>query len=97
MMLGAKAYHRLITRIDAMAGFVCWGARTGRDPRRLKSRDNNLSVKWFDLAYLPGFNLVGTVQFLKSSKILIEVFVPLSSLTPTILLADDKVRCSPGM
>lgn len=97
MMLGAKAYYRLIAMINAMTGFVCWGARTGRDPRRLKSRDNNLSFKWFDLDYLPGFNLVGTVQFLKRSKILIEVFVPLSSLIPTILLKDNKVLCSPRM
>lgn len=91
----AKAYHRLITGINAMAGFVCWGARTGRNPRRLKSHDNNLRFKWFDLDYLPGFNLVGTVQFLKRSKILIEVFVPLSGLIPTILLKDDRVLCSP--
>lgn len=97
MMLGANAYYRLTTRMNAMAGLVCWGARTGRDPRRLKSRDNNLSFKWFDLDYLPGFNLVGTVQCLKRCKILIEEFVPLSSLIPAILLKDDKVLCSPRM
>lgn len=70
---------------NAVTGFVCRAARTGRAPRRLKPRDNNLSFTWFDLDYLPGFNLVGTVQFLKRSKILMEVFVPLSSLIPTIL------------
>lgn len=78
--------------ISAMTGFVCGGAGTGRNPKKLKSCDDNLSFKWLDLVYFSGFNL-GAVQFSKRSKILTEVFVPLSRLIRTVLLKHDKVLC----
>lgn len=47
------------------------------------------------LTYFSGFHLVGAVQFLKLSKILTEVFAPLSRLIHTVLLKHDKCCVSP--